>query len=29
VNRAYGSSFPTVATKPGKNMAWTDWTLAR
>jgi len=29
VNRAYGSSFPTVATRPGKNMAWTDWTHAR
>jgi hypothetical protein len=29
VNRAYGTSFPTVATRPGKNMAWTDWTHSR
>jgi hypothetical protein len=29
VNRAYGASFPTVTpARPGKNMAWTDWTHA-
>ncbi len=30
VNKAYGSSFPTVSPAgAGKNMGWTDWTLGR
>ncbi len=29
VNRAYGTSFPTATVRPGKNMAWTDWTHSR
>jgi hypothetical protein len=30
VNSAYGTSFPTVLpARPGKNMAWTDWTHTR
>jgi len=29
VNRAYGPTFPAVSpARPGKNMAWTDWTHA-
>jgi hypothetical protein len=26
INKAYHANFPTTAAKPGKNMAWTDWT---
>ena len=26
LNKAYKANFPTSAAKPGKNMAWTDWT---
>jgi hypothetical protein len=26
INKAYNTNFPTTRAKPGKNMAWTDWT---
>src|SRR5262249_48283107 len=26
VNHAYGTTFPTVTPRPGKNMGWTNWT---
>jgi hypothetical protein len=29
INRAYGTTYPTAAARPGKAMGWTDWTHAR